>query len=180
MNKNNAARRLAMSFRFAFRGIWYCIKNERNFRVHIVSACYVLFFAHFYNFTRSETIAILLIVALVIAAEMVNTAIERLVDMLSPSYNPLARLAKDIAAGAVLIFAITAVVCGVVMFWNIAVFESIFYYFTASILHFTILLLTLTVSVFFIFFGFSPCLKLIAKLSVTKRSKNTINKGNIK
>lgn len=180
MNKNNAAKRLAMSFRFAFRGIWYCIKNERNFRVHIVAACYVLFFSHFYNFTHSEIIAILLIVALVIAAEMVNTAIERLVDMLSPSYNLLARLAKDIAAGAVLIFAITAVICGVIMFWNIAVFESIFSYFTVSALRFPILLITFIVSVFFIFFGISPYLKLISKLSVAKRSKNTINKGNIK
>ncbi len=159
-----------MSFRFAFRGIWYCLKNERNFRIHLVAACYVLFFSRFYGFARAETVVLLLTVMLVIAAEMINTAIERLVDMLSPSYNPLARLAKDIAAGAVLIFALTAVVTGVVMFWDIAVFREIFEYFTESALRPALLLLSLAAAVPFVFFGVSPAVTLFKRLFAGKRT----------
>ena len=153
-----------MSFRFAFRGIWYCLKNERNFRIHLAAACYVLFFSRFYGFSHSETVVLLLTVSLVIAAEMINTAIERLVDMLSPSYNPLARLAKDIAAGAVLIFALIAVVIGAVMFWNIPVFGEIFQYFSASALRPALLLLTAVLSALFIFCGPSPVIRFVQKL----------------
>ena len=160
-----------MSFRFAFRGIWYCLKSERNFRIHLVAACYVLFFSRFYGFSRSETVVLLLTISLVIAAEMINTAIERLVDMLSPSYNPLARLAKDIAAGAVLIFALTAVVIGVVMFWSIPVFKEIFDYFTASALRPAILLLTFAASALFVFYGVSPAVDFFKKLFARPRRR---------
>lgn len=87
---------------FAGRGVWFCIRHERNFRVHMAVAAYVLLLAPYFSLSRGEWAALLAVVALVLAAEAVNTAVEQVVNLASPRRRTRARVAKDVAAGAVL------------------------------------------------------------------------------
>lgn len=116
---NRELRSLSASFRAAFSGIRCCICDERNLRIHLSAALGVVLISRFYAFTAVHYAVLTLIFALVISAEMLNTAIERVVDLESPSYHRLAKMAKDIAAGATLICAIAAVVIGVLFFCDI-------------------------------------------------------------
>lgn len=109
-------RSLARSFKFAARGAVYCIRNERNMRIHLTAGAYVLTLSSFCSFTRTELLILILTIALVIFAEGVNTALEALVNLETQSYDSLARVAKDVAAGAVLFCAIAAVAVGVILF----------------------------------------------------------------
>lgn len=107
---------LLKSFTYAFKGIAYCIKNERNIRIHMCMTALVSVFAYFYKVTSTQYILLLLCIGFVLSAEMVNTAIETLTNLESPSYNPLARIAKDVAAGAVFVAATVAMVVGLIIF----------------------------------------------------------------
>ncbi|MFZ2539451.1 MAG: diacylglycerol kinase family protein [Oscillospiraceae bacterium] len=107
---------LAKSFSYAFKGITYCIKNERNMRIHFCMTILVAVFSYFYKTTSSEFVILTICIGFVISSEMVNTAIETLVNLESPCYNSLAKIAKDVAAGAVAISAIVALVAGCVIF----------------------------------------------------------------
>ncbi len=117
INKNDV-RNLAKSFSYAFSGILYCIKNERNMRIHLCMTVLVSFFAYFFRVTQTEYIILVLCFAMVIMSEMVNTAIETLTNLESPSYNNLARIAKDVAAGAVCVVAIATVIVGGFIFFK--------------------------------------------------------------
>lgn len=117
------------SFFYAFRGIWFCFKTERNIRIHCSIAFYVLLFSRFYDFSRTDYAIILLSIGAVICAEMLNTAIEASVDLSSPNYHELAKKSKDIAAGAVLVSAIIAACIGVVYFFDAAKIHEIFDYY---------------------------------------------------
>ena len=99
---NGKTRTQADSFHDAARGFFHTVKTERNMRIHLTAAVYVLFFSPFLGVTRSEYGVLLLTIAMVIAAEAFNTAIEMLCDYAQKSYNPLIGKTKDIAAGAVL------------------------------------------------------------------------------
>ena len=85
---------------FAGRGVWFCIRHERNFRVHMAVAAYVLLLAPYFSLSRGEWAALLAVVALVLAAEAVNTAVEQVVNLASPRRRTRARVAKAVAAGA--------------------------------------------------------------------------------
>ena len=91
--------------RAAGSGIWQAIRQERNLRFHLAAAALVLYGRSFYSFSAAEDAALFLTMGSVIAAELVNTAVERAVDLCCPRPNPLAKLAKDAAAGAVLVLA---------------------------------------------------------------------------
>ena len=104
------------SFVYAGRGIWFCIRHERNFRIHMVAAAYVLIFAPYFSLTRGEWAALLAIIGLVTAAEAVNTAVEQVVNLASPRRRTRARVAKDVAAGAVLLCAAGALAAGLFLF----------------------------------------------------------------
>ena len=103
-------------FAFAGRGVWFCIRNERNFRVHMAVAAYVLLLAPYFSLSRGEWAALLAVVALVLAAEAVNTAVEQVVNLASPRRRTRARVAKDVAAGAVLLCAAGALAAGLFLF----------------------------------------------------------------
>lgn len=107
---------LLESFNYAFEGIIHVVRTQRNMRVHFVIAAGVLITALAFGVTRIELIALMLAIAFVLIAEMVNTAIEAAVDVAGTSFDPMAKLAKDIAAGAVLIAAINAVAIGYLVF----------------------------------------------------------------
>ncbi len=104
------------SFNFAFEGIIHVLRTQRNMRIHFAVAVVVLVAALAFDVSRLELIALLIAIAFVLIAEMVNTAIEAAVDVASTSFDPMAKLAKDIGAGAVLIAAINAIAVGYLVF----------------------------------------------------------------
>jgi len=108
--------RFFVAFRYAFAGLWYLFRTQRNAQVHLlITACAVALGA-FLGLARWEWLALILTIALVLTAEGVNTAIEAAVDIAAPGYHPLAKVAKDVGAGTVLLCAICAVVVGCVVF----------------------------------------------------------------
>jgi diacylglycerol kinase len=104
------------AFKYAGRGVWHCVVRERNFRFHLCACAYAAYFLRFFSPTRAETAVVILLCGLVLALEGVNSAVERAVDCATSEYSKFAELAKDIAAGSVLIGAATAVAAGVAMF----------------------------------------------------------------
>jgi len=109
-------RRLIKSFGYALSGIAYTTKTQLNFKIHLLAIAVVSLSGWFLKLTTSEWLWIVLAIGLVLVAELVNTAIELLVDLVSPAFNPQAGKVKDIAAGAVLIAAAIAVVIGAIIF----------------------------------------------------------------
>src|SRR5687767_12511922 len=97
------SRPLVQSFNFAFEGVIHTLATQRNMRIHFAAAAVAMFACVFFGVTRGEFALILFAASFVIAAEMLNTAIEAAIDVATTSFNPLAKVAKDVAAGAVLI-----------------------------------------------------------------------------
>ncbi|MGZ9585021.1 diacylglycerol kinase family protein [Paenibacillus marinisediminis] len=104
------------TFQAAFEGIAYALRTQRNMRVHLAIALFACLLGIAMDIGRSDWMWLGLCIALVMAAELINTAVESVVDLVMPEWNPLAKAAKDTAAGAVLIVAIFAVVVGIVIF----------------------------------------------------------------
>lgn len=103
------------SFKCAIDGIFQCIKAERNVKIHLTAGFVVLFMAFFLRITKIEFIIIVLLIGLVLTFEIFNTSIETTVDLVTREYQPLAKKAKDMAAGAVLMFSIfTAIIGGII------------------------------------------------------------------
>lgn len=103
------------SFTYAFNGFKFAL-SEKHFKIHLLAALLVTAAGFYFHITQTEWLICILLFALVISLEIVNTAIERLVDMVSPEQNPKAGTVKDLAASAVLVAAIAAVVCAVIIF----------------------------------------------------------------
>jgi diacylglycerol kinase len=110
------SRSLAESFRFAFLGLGYALRTQRNMRIHFLIALVVLLAAGFTRVGVSEMALLALAISSVIVAETVNTAIEVLVDLVSPDYNPLAGTAKNLAAAAVVVATFFAIMVGLLVF----------------------------------------------------------------
>jgi diacylglycerol kinase (ATP) len=104
------------SFNYAFEGIIHVLRTQRNLRIHFGIAIAVIVAAVWLGVDRMELIALLLAIAFVLVAEMINSAIEGAIDASTTSFDPNAKLAKDIAAGAVLISSITAIAIGYLVF----------------------------------------------------------------
>ncbi|QCR32923.1 diacylglycerol kinase family protein [Lysinibacillus sp. SGAir0095] len=107
--------KLLKSFGYAFYGIWTAMR-EQNMRIHIISAIIVIIASILTGLTINEWLIIILVITLVIGAEMINTAIESVVNLASPEIHPLAKQAKDVAAGAVLVIALASVIIGLLIF----------------------------------------------------------------
>jgi diacylglycerol kinase (ATP) len=112
------SRSLIESFNYAVSGIIYTLKTERNMKVHLVIAIIVILSSLFFDFSKVELLILFFAIALVLITEMINTAIEKTVDLITDDFHPLARLAKDIAAGAVLIAAINSLIVGYLLFFD--------------------------------------------------------------
>jgi len=106
------------SFNYAFEGIIHVLRTQRNLRLHFLVAFVVVVVAIVVNVTKLELIVLLIAIAFVLIAEMLNTAIEAAIDIATTSFDPMAKLAKDIAAGAVLIATANAVAVGYLVFSN--------------------------------------------------------------
>jgi len=108
------------SFNYAFEGIIHVLRTQRNLRIHFVIAIAVIAAAAAFGVDRIELICLLLAIAFVLVAEMVNSAIEGAIDVSTTAFDPNAKLAKDIAAGAVLISTVTALAVGYLIFAHAA------------------------------------------------------------
>lgn len=105
-----------LSFKYAYEGIIAALKEEPNLKFHFLAAFLVILLSFYLNISRSDWVAITLLIGFVISVELTNTAIETVVDEFTEQEHPGAKLAKDISAGAVLIAAITAVLVGILIF----------------------------------------------------------------
>ncbi|MFJ7975012.1 diacylglycerol kinase family protein [Peribacillus sp. JNUCC 23] len=107
---------LVKSFGYAFSGIISAVKSERNMKIHVVIALLVIGFGFYFSLSGIEWLFIMLAISGTITLEMVNSSIERAVDLATDQIHPLAKEAKDFAAGAVLIYAIFSVIIGIIIF----------------------------------------------------------------
>ena len=115
MEKNT---NLIKTFNYAIDGIIYTLKSQRNMKIHYAIAILVLFLTLFLNLSRIEIIAVFFSISLVILSEMFNTAIEKTVDLVTTEYSPLAKIAKDVAAGAVLVSALNSIMVAYLVFFD--------------------------------------------------------------
>ncbi len=104
------------SFNYAAEGIIHVLRTQRNMRIHFAVAVAVIVLALIVNVTKLELIALLISITFVLIAEMINTAIEGAIDIATTSFDPMAKLAKDIAAGAVLLASVNALAIGYLVF----------------------------------------------------------------
>ncbi len=116
MSTRRRAPSIIESFNFAFEGVVHVLRTQRNMRIHFAIAAGVLIAALAFDVSRLELIALLLAISFVLIAEMLNSAVEAAVDVASTSFDPLAKLAKDVAAGAVLVATVNAVAIGYLVF----------------------------------------------------------------
>lgn len=106
----------ALSFKYAFEGLVTAFKDQPNLKLHFIAAGAVIFLGFFLGITEFEWLALTLTIGFVIALELTNTAIEEVVDSFTDQVHPAAKKAKDVAAAAVLVGAITAFIVGVIIF----------------------------------------------------------------
>lgn len=111
-------KKLVDSFNYAISGIVYAVRTQRNMRIHMIAALIVLTACFFYDLSKYEILILTITITMVIMAEMINTAIECAIDVTANFYHPLAKIAKNTAAGAVLVTAVNAIVVGYIVFWE--------------------------------------------------------------
>ncbi|MFO1443420.1 diacylglycerol kinase family protein [Bacillus sp. Bva_UNVM-123] len=115
-DSNDKRSRLRKSFGYAFAGIKAAIMAERNLRIHLIISVLVMIIGLWLGLSKVEWLFVLFAIGGMLALEMLNSAIERIVDLVTAEYHPLAKNAKDMAAGAVLIYAIICVIIGIIIF----------------------------------------------------------------
>ena len=110
-------KRLAKSFHFALQGIHYAFRSQQNVRIHCIVGILVILAALFFQVNPFEMGILSIVILLVIAVEMVNTAIEKMVDLIIAEHHNDAKIAKDVASGMVLVTVIGAVIVGILIFY---------------------------------------------------------------
>lgn len=154
---------LIKSFGYAFKGIVSCIAKERNLRIHLCFLTYMFGFLtvhDFFEVSKTQFAILIAVSALVVSLELVNTGIESAVDLAAGGkILPLAKLAKDVAAGAVLVSAIGAVAIGLVILYQPAAFVAMTEYYKVHIPEFIVLIVTVALSFVFVFAGPSGIFK---------------------
>lgn len=145
--------RILKSFKYAIRGILYCLRNERNMRFHAVVALYIMIFSRFFELSRESFLLLILTISAVMTAEMVNTAIEGISDIVASDYNTMAKVVKDLAAGAVMVSAIFSVIIGLMMFNDLNAYIRIWNYFYIHPLMFLLFSLSIACSIIYVYIG---------------------------
>ncbi|MED4016494.1 diacylglycerol kinase family protein [Sutcliffiella cohnii] len=107
---------LSKSFFFALEGFMYVLKKERNIKIHIIIAIFMILLSLYLNISKIEWVVLFLIIGGMVVIEIINTAIENVVDLVTEDFHPLAKIAKDVAASAALVFAVVAVVVGIILY----------------------------------------------------------------
>ena len=147
---------LIKSFGYAFEGIFTAITKERNMRIHIVCMIYMFFFLFafdFFEITKTQLAILLIACGLVIGAELINTAIEAVVNLHGKEHTEYGKITKDCAAGAVLIFTIFAVLCGIAIMYQPKAFELLFAYFIENPIAIVLFAISVIIFTIFIFKG---------------------------
>lgn len=145
---------LFRSFVYAFKGVFWMLTHERNFRVHITCLVYMFYYLLRYDFftvTRTDFAILLLASGLVIGGEMLNTGIEKADDSVSKEKRKTIAISKDVSAGAVLVFAIFAVLCGIAILFQPQAFEALFNHYVQSPINIVWFVLSVVVATLFIF-----------------------------
>lgn len=114
--KQRSIKRLINSFIYSIEGLKYAFKYEQNMTIHIISVILIILVSIFLKLTQIEWLIIIILMGLVVATELINTSLEAVVDLVSPEINPLAKIAKDTAAASVLVFALTAIIVGLMIY----------------------------------------------------------------
>ena len=114
--KEKGIKRLTNSFKYAIDGLVYAFKYEQNIIVHSLVTILVIILGIFFKISYIEWLIIFLIIGLVIATELINTSIEATIDLVTKEKHPLAKVAKDTAAAAVMVFALIAIIIGLLIF----------------------------------------------------------------
>jgi len=109
-------RKFFQSFKYALEGISYCINTQKNMKIHFAIAIVTLMAGLALKISRLEFIMIIMSISTVFVCEIINTAVEKAIDATTQEYNPIAKIAKDVAAGAVLVAAINSVLVGLMIF----------------------------------------------------------------
>lgn len=143
-------------FGYAFRGIGYAVLHERNMRFHLSLFSYMMFFLLHYDFfevSKTQFAILLMMSSLVMAGELFNTGIERAADAATLEKNEFVKIAKDAAAGAVLVLAIFSVAVGIIILYQPSAFTEMFCYFKNNPLYIVVLAVTLILDGIFILSG---------------------------
>lgn len=141
-------------FLYAIKGFFWIIVHERNFRVHLTCLGYMVYFLGRYDYfvlSRTEVAILIIAAATVLGSEMINTGIEKADDAVSREKNQSIGVSKDVAAGAVLVFAIASVLVGIALLWQPEAFKLLFRHFADNPLHLVSFAISLVVAVLFIF-----------------------------
>lgn len=104
------------SFKYAFAGFIHVWQDHPNIRVHIISGAFVILLAYLLNISSIEYLFVLITIFFVIISEMMNTAIEEMTDLITKEHRKEAKIAKDVAAGAVLLSALFSIIVGIIIF----------------------------------------------------------------
>lgn len=153
----NDVKSLIKSFGYAFRGIFTAAVRERNMRIHTVCMAYMYFFLFafdFFEITRTQLAVLFVATGLVLGGELINTAVENTVDLVSSEYTEFGKIAKDCAAGAVLVFALFSVLCGIAVMYQPEAFKALFAFFADNLWATALFIVSLIISIIFIFKGF--------------------------
>ena len=114
--KQKGLKKFINSFTYPIKGLRYAYKNEQNLAFDVWMALIVVIFGFLFKVNKYEWAILVLTIGLVISCELINTAIEAVVDLVTEEYHPLAKVAKDTSAAAVLVFAIVAIIVGLIIF----------------------------------------------------------------
>lgn len=145
MKQTKTRQSITKAFNAAIEGILYTFKSERNMKIHYFLAVAVLIISLFFDLTKVEMLLLTFAISLVVISEMFNTAIEKTIDMITEEYNPLAKIAKDVAAGGVLIATLNSVVVGYILFYDklTEISQSLLYTIRKSEIHVTLICIVL-------------------------------------
>jgi diacylglycerol kinase len=112
MKKQN----ILSAFRNAFNGLVYFFAHERNGKIQLVAATIAVGFAIYFHVTITEWVAVVLCITSVLCLEMLNSALEKLCDLIQPNYHPIIKIVKDVSAGVVLLASITSIIIACIIF----------------------------------------------------------------
>ena len=146
--------RLFKSFTYAFKGFGWIVTHERNFRIHLTCLVYMFYYLLRYDFfsvSRTEFAILLLASALVIGGEMLNTGIEKADDTISKEKRETIAISKDVSAGAVLVFAVFSVLCGIAILWQPEAFKLLFNHYAENPIYIASFILSVAIATLFIF-----------------------------
>ncbi len=154
MKERNTFLKFIKGFSYAFQGLAYAVKTQRNLRIHITVSAFMFFFLLRYDFfeiSKSQFAILALTCGLVIALELLNTALESVVDLVSPEYSRLAKIAKDTAAGAVLVCAVAAVAVGLILMLQPRAFAEMAAFYKTHLPELAAVLICIAVALVWIF-----------------------------